>query len=554
MSARRLVLLAALAAAWAGSNALKPPHIDDGAYACYARQFATRPLDPYGFSVFWWDVPEPANEVLAPPVLPATWAAALRLVGDRPWLCKLLLAPWAFLFVLALDALLRRFAPGMETPLVVLTVFSPAFLPSLNLMLDVPTLALGLASLALFLRACDRDSYVLAALAGLVAGVAMETKYTAFLLGPMLLAAAVLRRRWRLWLPAAVAAAQVFVAWELIVALLYGESHFLYASRLNRGSRLLDKLALALPLGGQIGGLTPALTLLGLAALGAPSRALVVAVSAIVTGFVLLGTLGNGAELLLPDNQAVPADFIFGTFAVAAVGMLAGVTGGALDTDPDGLARRDTLFLLAWLGLEVLGALVLSPFAAARRVFGIIIVMTLLAGRLASRTCDSRRSAWVAAGLSATLGVGFATADLLEARAQSAAVMQAADFIQAHGDGRIYYMGHWGFQYAAERAGMMPLIPEYNYRNSTLPLPPPSRLQAGDWIVVPLGQRVHCQGIDLDEAPLEPMVTLVFFDRVPYRTVYGLYAGRGPLEHHSGPRLEVAIYRVKSAFTPQVRP
>ena len=35
-----------------------------------AQQIAKAPLDPYGFEQFWYQQPQPANEVRAPPVLP----------------------------------------------------------------------------------------------------------------------------------------------------------------------------------------------------------------------------------------------------------------------------------------------------------------------------------------------------------------------------------------------------------------------------------------------------------------------------------------------------
>src|SRR5262245_18723565 len=98
-------------------------------------------------------------------------------------------------------------------------------------MLDVPALALALGALAVFFRACDRDSFALAALAGLMAGLGMETKYTGFLAPAAMLLYAVLFRRLRLWPAAAIEAVQLFVAWEFLIALLYGESHFLCASR-----------------------------------------------------------------------------------------------------------------------------------------------------------------------------------------------------------------------------------------------------------------------------------------------------------------------------------
>src|SRR5262245_21560389 len=159
---------------------------------------AERPLDPYGFAVFWYQHPEPANHVLAPPVLPYYWALLHALAGERLGLVKLGLFPWAALLVWALYALGRRFCRGLAGWLPWLLLPSPLLLPSFNLMLDVPALALGLAALAVFLGAVDRRSYAGAAWAGLLAGLAMQTKYPAFLVpGAMLLYAAV-RGRWRL--------------------------------------------------------------------------------------------------------------------------------------------------------------------------------------------------------------------------------------------------------------------------------------------------------------------------------------------------------------------
>ena len=91
--------------------------------------------------MLWYYEPQPADEIMAPPVLPYYWALGRVLFGERPWLWKLGLLPWSLLLVWAVFALLRRFAPGVELPMTVLTMLSPALLPSLNLMLDLPALA-----------------------------------------------------------------------------------------------------------------------------------------------------------------------------------------------------------------------------------------------------------------------------------------------------------------------------------------------------------------------------------------------------------------------------
>src|SRR5262249_22634325 len=92
----------------------------------------------------------------------------------------------------------RRFARGLEMPLVFMAVLSPTLLPSFNLMLDVPALALGLTAVVLFIRAADRSSRRGALVAGLVARLAMQTQYTPVPVPGLMLLYAWLSRRRRL--------------------------------------------------------------------------------------------------------------------------------------------------------------------------------------------------------------------------------------------------------------------------------------------------------------------------------------------------------------------
>src|ERR1700682_5667045 len=169
--------LFALALLFTLLNAFKPLCIDDTLYHYNAEQIAFHPLEPYRFRVFWNDRPEPAVRVLAPVMMTYWWAIALRLVGDHPFFWKLWLLPYALILVFSLYALLRRFARGFEMVLAWMVIFSPVFLPSFNLMLDVPVAALILWSVAVFLRAADQNSLLLATLAGLIGGIAAQTKY-----------------------------------------------------------------------------------------------------------------------------------------------------------------------------------------------------------------------------------------------------------------------------------------------------------------------------------------------------------------------------------------
>ncbi len=568
MTIRRALLLALLALVYTGLNALKPLHIDDAALAMNSRQAYEHPLDPYGFQMLWYYQPQPANEVLGPPVLPYSWALGRALFGERPWLWKLGLLPWCLLLVFALHGLLRRFAAGVELSLTVMTVLGPALLPSLNLMLDVPALALSLTAVYLFLGACDRDAIGQAVLAGLVAGVAMETKYTGAVAPAVMLLAAATMRRWRLWPAAALAAAQVFVAWEFLTALLYGESHFLHSFR-GSSSSLMQKGSLVMVFFSYLGGTAPFLFVLGLAALGARRRWQAAAAAAVVVGFALIvlldatfvGTVRPSPQLFglidtpkweFPGGEIVFVAFAAGGAAVLVLGVRRLWADGA-GAEAD---RRATLFLVLWLGLEALAYFPLTPFPATRRILGALVVLTLLIGRLAARarpaappppTLGEGRvgAAWLWAGCAAALGLAYFALDAREAYAEEWGAEQAAAWVaQQGGDGRMWYVGHYGFQYYAERSGM----------RSTYRWPPPEDSpRKGDWLAAP-DERVDSEDIDLKTPALREEMRLMLGDAVPLATVSCYYCGLVPLEHHEGPRITVRIFRVIEDFQPTARP
>jgi hypothetical protein len=580
-------ILLLLALVYTLLNAVKPLTIDDTAYYSLAAQIAHKPLDPYGYSAYWWDYPEVGNEVLAPPLLPYYWAPAIALFGQHPFLWKMWLLPIALLFAYAMYDLARRFARGLELPLVALTLFSPTFLPTFNLMLDIPATALSIAALAVFCRACDRNSFILAALAGLIAGFGMEMKYTVFLAPAAMLLYAVLLGRLRFWPAAAVVAAQVFLSWEFLMALLYGESHFLLHARYRSGAGL-DWERFLPALVTNLGSMTWPLTMLALAGLGVRWRGLLVAGAvgllayAAVTCFA--GDLQRSEKLFgITQGEHARVSFdelVFGI--LGAAGLLIGLAAiGRLSRPLVTLPRweerlleggaegaralwralapprplRVTLFLLSWLALEVVGYVALSPFPAVRRLMGVVVVCTLLIGRVAALSCrstEARRAIYGIAAYSAVLGLLVYGVDLIEARAEQCAVEEAAALIRARDEGgAIWYVGHWGFQYYAEREGMQP-ITAYSADNVRIPMPPRSVLKKGDWLVLPefrfssggFAAGVHKQDYTPDPDLTQHEFNIVKDDPIPLQTIMTLYSGHSTVRHHEGPRLQVEVRRV----------
>lgn len=526
------------------ANAAKPVVVDDTAYLAFAAHVAAHPADPYGFELFWYDAPDPAMDILCPPVLPYWLAAGVRLFGVEPVLLKLWLFPVAWLLAWAVRDLLRRFAPGTEPAALPLIVLSPAVLPMVNLMLDVPAAALGLAALAVFARAADRGSWRLAAGAGLLAALAMQTKYTA-LVAPALLAwYGLTHRRLSLAVVAVAAAVGGFAAWEGVVYLKYGTSHFLHHAGQQAASEagwLADKLDLAAPLAGHLGVLGVGFALYAQRSLGLPRGVVVGGAVVWVVGAALVAVTPGADAVLIAGKDHPRLTLPALVWRTTGAAVLLTALAAALRM----LWRRDgrdagSVFVVGWALLELAGYFAMTPFPAARRVIGVSLAVGVLAARVVSRTPGRPPGRWVVPfGVGA--GVLLAALDGYDARPEKALAERAAAVIPA--GSRAWYVGHWGFQFYCERAGMKPAVVGR------------AELAAGDYLVLPLYPdaegfyRPH-PGSWVIAAPAdaEVLAEFVWDDWLKAQTVPNLYGGVEPVTGRDHPRLRVAVYRLTRSW------
>ncbi len=529
------------------ANAAKPVTVDDTAYLLFARQIASNPVDPYGFALFWWDQPEPAMAVLCPPVVPYWLALGMRLFGEHVALLKLWLFPFVWLLAWALHSLLVRFARGMESRVLLLLILSPAVLPTVNLMLDVPAVALALASVELFIRAARR--WWLAAFAGIVAGLAMQTKYSAFVAPAVIAWYGLTHRRFALAALAVGLCVAVFVGWELLLVQKYGQSHFAFhaGSSGSGGLRVFasGKFDLLGPLAGYLGCLAVGAGLLAGAALRVTRRWLVGVAVVWCVGFVLVATLPRRWTMPNPDVSAVSVFWsVGGAVWVVAVAACACVMLIRVRKGLSLRANNTSLFVVGWVVIEVVAALGLTPFPAARRVIGLTLVMGLLAARAVSRinrACPERKPArWVfAVGIGT--GVLIAAFDTLDAYPEKVCARGAVEFTRDRpASATVWYVGHWGFQYYCEREGLKPLIAKQTVA------------RAGDYIVLPVypeGDGFPRPYAGFNVAHPHPwnadaVGEVVWDDWLSARTVPNFYGGIDPVSGRDSPRLRVRVYRL----------
>lgn len=547
-----LVFLAALLLT--GLNALKPMTIDDTAYFYFAEQIAAHPTDPYGGTIFWYDQPQPAQEILAPPVFLYYLALSVKLFGMNPVLWKWSLFPLCWLFVWSVFQLLRRFAQGLEWPMTFFVVFSPAILPSVNLMLDIPALAFSWAAVHFFIRAIERGSWHPTLLAGALAGLSMQTKYTGFLTPAIFGLYALTHRGILRALLASMVAVALFASWEVFTALQYGESHFLFHLQ-QRSTGLLEKLEVLPLIFSLIGSIGVGLLFLGLLALRLRRRWILLSLVSVFLLYLVMGLVGVTITFETTMNAVVfppmPTLSNSVTLSLLAFGMVGIViwafTGVSLWhlcrwNRKHQSARKVNWFLGCWLLLEIGGFCALTPFPAIRRILGMFFVLCLILGRFASRMMRIEKNTTLLYGMviiQVFLGSLYWSVDYQGAWAQQKLAHRASDWIasnsEAEKESTVWFTGHWGWQFYAERQGMRPLIPHV------------SRVHVGDWIVMP-DSNVHQQEVELPIEKVNLIHEMTFSDRLPFRTMANFYDGYTGFIHQRGPRLKVSIYRAEQEF------
>jgi hypothetical protein len=519
----QLLLMAAL---WTGLNCVKPVHVDDASYVRFAREFAQHPLDPYAFQMSWDQWPEPAIWSTASPVMTYWLASGAKWFYANPPILKLWMFPFAWLFVAGLYRLARRFVGAHELLLCWMTVFSAAFLPSLNFMLDVPVLAIEFVAVECICRACERNSTRLALLAGLLAAVAIETKYSAVLVLPVIGVAGLILRPLRVGVIAVATGVALVAAWEAIVAAKYGQCQFVAQLLINDPRRRIDLLSTIAALPAYFAGTAPFLLILGLRAIRLDHRLIALA-AAVAAAAILL------ARVALFD--ALTAICII----VAAVAI---VRQWRSESDPSD--RRIMRFLLAWLAIEVVLGILLSTFPATRRLFGMMLVLTLVLGRCAFRRTGSFEDrtthlGWsVACAICVCIALLYCAVDLDEATARKQSMASAIAIArQASPSGRTWYLGHWGAEYYGDRAGLAALVPDQ------------SILHAGDVLIAADG--VHTPLVRLPREVLEVIARPTTSYHLPWATTPMFYGGtqplrqREPIDPTTPPGLQPTLLRVK---------
>jgi 4-amino-4-deoxy-L-arabinose transferase-like glycosyltransferase len=497
----------------------KPFNMDDPLYIWAAQQIQLHPGNPYGFNVNWYGITQTMwSATQNPPLFSYYLAAAATLFGwDEVVLHFACLLP-----TLAVVLGTYRLAKDIcRWPMLaaLATLFAPGFLiSSTTVMSDVPMLGLWVWAVIFWLDGVKQVNFWKLFVAGLLTGFAVLTKYNAICLIPLLAACGWLEKRtvgrWVFFLLIPVL---LLVANEWFTFRLYGHPHFLNSNQYAKAA---------------------------MATYGVPKF------------FKTLNTLtfiGGCSAAALFFTPFVWRKKALAWLALAALALtILAVAGGMMAknyswiTGNAGLYVEIQIFLWAFAGLSLLGMAcadvwrnrdaasgllalwILGIFVFAACVYWTVngrVVLPLvpaagilIARRLGQTNLTLTPGIKLSLLLTAVLSLLAAQVDFEQARvARRSAEQMSVKY--ANATGKVWFEGHWGFQYYMQSCGAWP----YDFNHP--------EIKSGDLLIIP-AENSNVDGPDPSKAT---KLEVVQFPISPWLATWSSKAGASFYSTDGGP-------------------
>jgi hypothetical protein len=435
----------------------KPFNIDDPLFIWAAKQIAHHPLDPYGFSVVWYQDEMPMYQVTKNPPLASYYAA---LIG--PW-TNWLEVPLHLAFLIPAVAVvlttyeLARGLTGEPLLAAGLTLAAPAFLvSSTSIMSDVPMLALWMVCVLAWRKGLNSGRGMYLSLSAFLIAVCALTKYFGACLIPLLFVYSIFkRRRVGFWAPYFLIPIAILTGYQFWTRSQYGEGLLLGLAEYAQGARAGQGLSM---LAGVLIGLSFTGGCMLPVLLMSPwlFRKLWIAAGVVlaVPGAILLAWNLLGESTLAPDKT-----WLCVNLAVLIAGGIFALALAVLDVWRH--RDADSVLLFAWvLGTFVFAAAVNWTVNARSMLPLVPAIAILIARRFDDFEGSGRLSRWVAVPVAVALGISLwlAAADASLAYSAREAARRAHDRTQATNmRGSVFFSGHWGFQYYMQALGARPV-------------------------------------------------------------------------------------------------
>jgi 4-amino-4-deoxy-L-arabinose transferase-like glycosyltransferase len=442
----------------------KPFNMDDPLFVWAAQQIQAHPVNFYGFAVNWYGVPQPMWAATQnPPLMSYYLAVSASLLGWSETSLHLACLLPAVAVVLGTYRLAQKFC---RWPMLAagLTLVAPGFFVSATtVMCDVAMLALWVWAVVFWTEGIRENSPRQLFWAGVLLALALLTKFNSLCLLPLLAAHGWLAKRnigrWWIFLLIPVVA---LGGYEWLTFQLYGEPHFYASNHFAQNHQTFHGWAKFFKILNALtftGGCSAAMFFCAPLLWRKKTLAILATVGTVLLLVALAGGVMEKNFGWLTGWQRTNVEL---QMLVWLVGGLAGLALASTDV----WQKRDADAWLLWLwvtGTFLFAALVYWMVNAR-----VVLPMVPAVAILMVRGLEANRPAWpapikfpIAASLILSLLAAQADFHLANNARKGAEQISAA---YAGQPGKIWFEGHWGFQYYLQACGGEPL----NYRQPDL--------------------------------------------------------------------------------------
>jgi len=449
------IVLALLTAASLLPFVGKPFHVDDPITIWVAQQIRAHPLDFYNFPANWYGVKKPMHEMAKSPPLGAYYAAMVlgvaRGEGDHEVALHLAFMLPAIALVLGTFALARELnVPAM--PAALLTLFTPVFLLcATSVMYDVMLVAFYVWAIWAWVRGIERDRVGVLYLAAVLITLSAMTKYFGISLLPLLAVYAAMRKRQSpaRWVVPLLLPVLVLLFYQVFTRRMYGRGLLSDAVGYAGGARERGGQPLAAMIVNGlsfVGGccITAALAML----IGMRRRSLLLwIIGGVGVIAAMLWIIDPIPRFSLHGERGV----LLGDWLQLSLFVTAGliICVAAINVSREQRNAQNVLLLFWILGTFAFAA-IFNWTANGRSVLPLAPAAGILAARAAARA--NRALLGVVVVIGAVVSLLCAYADQSHARAARLAADDLHRTFDRPGH-RIFFRGHWGFQYYLQRLG-----------------------------------------------------------------------------------------------------
>jgi 4-amino-4-deoxy-L-arabinose transferase-like glycosyltransferase len=431
----------------------KPFNIDDPLFVWTAKQIAHHPLNPYGFQLVWNVSAEPMSAITKNPPLASYYAALFGVWTDWSEIALHIAFLLPALVVILATYELAQDMTNRPILAAILTLAAPGFLVSTtSVMCDILMLALWLLCLLVWRKGLTSENKLYLLLGAILIALCALTKYFGACLIPLLAADSLLRRKRVLaWAPFLLLPMLVLLGYQLWTKHLYGEGLLWGAAQYAHKAWFLASPS---RLGSFFVGLSftggCALPVLAMAPIIFRKRWIAGAIGVAIIPAALLtwNLLGR-----FSTNQHQISLFLT---------LVAFIAGGALTiflSLSDLLTARtaDSALLVAWVLGTLIFAALINWTVNARSVLPLIPASTILITRAIDRLklALSPRVLPALTCVSLIISLWLAASDAALAYSARRAAREIARQHTA-AQGRLWFTGHWGFQYYMQQLGAAP--------------------------------------------------------------------------------------------------